>query len=196
MTTENLSSTAFCAAATHPFPRWACQYDRARNDGTIVAREIERKFLVLTDGWRRCARRSLSICQAYLARTGAATIRVRIVDGRAACVTVKTARRGSTRSEFEYAIPIEDAREMMAMRTGVILHKKRHIVTEHGMEWHVDVFEDVHEGLVLAEIELPHPDAAFNYPDWLGAEVTHDHRYHNGYLATHFPVAATGTEGP
>lgn len=161
-----------------------------------MAREIERKFLVIGDEWRRLARRSLAIQQAYLARTNAATIRIRIIDGVEAYVAVKTARRGATRGEYEYRVPLADAEEMMAMRTGLVLRKQRHLVTAHGMQWEVDVFADVHEGLVVAEIELPHADTAFQLPAWLGAEVTHDLRYCNSYLATHFPFAeATGTAG-
>ncbi len=162
-----------------------------------VAHEIERKFLVVDDEWRRFAGRTLSIQQAYLARTSAATIRVRIIDGVDAYVTVKTARRGATRSEYEYGVPLADAEEMMAMRTGLVLRKRRHLVTAHGMQWEIDEFDDVHQGLVLAEIELAHVDTAFMHPVWLGAEVTHDHRYYNSYLATHFPFAAeaTGTAG-
>ncbi len=160
-----------------------------------MAHEIERKFLVQGNGWRRSASRSLTIHQAYLARTGAATIRVRIVNGCDAFVAIKTTRSGATRAEYEYPIPVADAREMMAMRTGIVLQKQRHIVPVRDMEWEVDVFADVHEGLVIAEIELPHAEAAFERPDWLGSEVTHDHRYYNGYLATHFPVAATELAG-
>jgi adenylate cyclase len=163
----------------------------------FVAREIERKFLVVGEEWRRLSVRTLTIHQAYLARTTAATVRVRLVDDEDAYVSVKTARDGAIRGEYEYAIPASDAREMMSMRTGIIVKKKRHIVVVHDMQWEVDVFEGVHEGLVIAEIELPHAEAAFERPDWLGREVTHDHRYYNGYLATHFPVAAeaTGTVG-
>lgn len=49
----------------------------------------------------------------------------------------------------------------------------------------VDSFRDRLEGLVLAEIEfeLWAESTAFQPPDWLGREVTHDHRYRNAALA-------------
>ncbi|MDE2183117.1 MAG: CYTH domain-containing protein [Alphaproteobacteria bacterium] len=153
-----------------------------------MAREIERKFLVTGDEWRRASKSCRKIQQAYLALSDALTIRIRIIEDREALVCIKSARQGAMRSEYEYAIPIEDAREMMSMRTGVILNKRRHIVEAHDMEWEVDVFEEAHRGLVLAEIELDDAEATFQRPSWLGAEVTNDHRYYNGFLATRFPT--------
>lgn len=153
-----------------------------------MPREIERKFLVASDGWRSASKFSRIIQQAYLALSDTLTIRIRIVDDREALVCIKSARQGAMRAEYEYAIPIEDAREMMAMRTGLLLRKRRHIVEDHGMEWEVDVFEGPHAGLVLAEIELDHSDEAFERPAWLGREVTNERSFYNGHLATRFPV--------
>jgi hypothetical protein len=47
----------------------------------------------------------------------------------------------------------------------------------------IDVFTGAHEGLVLAEIELPHGKASFERPDWLGDEVTGDLRHYDANLA-------------
>ena len=52
---------------------------------------------------------------------------------------------------------------------------------------------DSYEGLVMAEIELSDPDEPFDRPDWLGEEVTGDHRYYNSSLARHpFKTWSTG----
>jgi adenylate cyclase len=153
-----------------------------------MATEIERKFLVSGTGWQAAAERSVSMRQCYLARTDAAAIRVRIVDDAKAYLTIKSAVPGSTRDEFEYEIPVEDARQLATLRTGVLLEKRRYYVPLGEAMWEVDVFEGAHEGLVIAEIELSDADAPFERPDWLGDEVTGVHRYYNAYLATHTNV--------
>ena len=42
-----------------------------------------------------------------------------------------------------------------------------------------------HEGLVIAEIELPSLDTEFEQPDWIGEEVTDDPRYSNQWMSIH-----------
>jgi adenylate cyclase len=148
-----------------------------------MATEIERKFLVKGDAWRAFAARSVAIRQAYLTRLDAMTIRVRIVDDAEAFLTIKSPQLGPVRSEFEYSIPAEDARTLMAARTGLMIEKRRHIVQLGDARWEIDVFEGTHTGLVIAEIELPDASASFERPAWLGEEVTGDPHYYNAHLA-------------
>ena len=61
--------------------------------------EIERKFLVVGDGWRASTERTL-IRQGYLLSDGERTVRVR-VRGDAGFITIKGRPRGLTRAEFE-----------------------------------------------------------------------------------------------
>lgn len=154
-----------------------------------MATEIERKFLVDNDGWRGRAEGSKAIRQAYLALDGRATVRVRIVDGLRAFLTVKSAVAGTTRSEFEYFIPVDDAEALMELRTGLVIEKRRHIVPIGNCIWEIDVFEGAHRGLTIAEIELPSADTAFERPDWIGREVTDDLGYYNASLAAAVPAA-------
>ncbi|HUO99660.1 MAG TPA: CYTH domain-containing protein [Rhizomicrobium sp.] len=155
-----------------------------------MAREIERKFLVAGDGWRRSVRSAASIRQAYLARPDAASIRVRIIDEREAFLTIKSSQPGAVRAEFEYAVPMEDALHLLHLRTGLVIRKRRHIVPAGGFEWEVDVFEDEHAGLVLAELELDHRESDFERPAWIGQEVTGDPRFYNANLAVPMLVGA------
>lgn len=148
-----------------------------------MATEIERKFLVVSDVWRGATAHSTTIRQAYLARSDATTVRVRIVDEREAFITVKGPPTGPIRAEYEYAIPVEDARELMNLRTGSIIEKRRHLIRHHDADWEVDVFEGAHKGLVVAEVELPGADARFERPAWLGTEVTDNPHYSNVHLA-------------
>jgi adenylate cyclase len=148
-----------------------------------MAQEIERKFLVTSEDWKRDSESVHDIRQAYLATEGKASIRIRIIDGAEAFLTIKSATPGTARAEFEYAVPVADAEKLIHLHIGHVIAKRRHIVRAAGSRWEVDVFEGVHNGLVIAEIELDAPDAAFARPSWLGAEVTADKRYYNASLA-------------
>lgn len=149
-----------------------------------MGREIERKFLVSGEDWQGQARAAMSIRQAYLAQTGRIVARVRIVDGARGWLTLKSVEPGISRAEYEYEIPVADAEELMELRQGLRIEKTRHVVPAgEGLNWEVDVFEGVHAGLVVAEIELPSETAAFARPAWLGREVSGDPAYTNAALA-------------
>lgn len=150
-----------------------------------MGREIERKFLVTGEGWRANVVRSRAMVQAYVARGEQTSVRVRILDDREARLTIKGRVSGMTRAEFEYPVPVEDARALIAMRMGRLVAKRRHDVNEGGRIWEVDVFEGEFSGLVMAECELAAEDEAVARPGWLGREVTHDARYYNAALALH-----------
>jgi adenylate cyclase len=145
--------------------------------------EIERKFLVSGRAWRKHADRGKTIRQAYLASTDEISVRVRTVGKSKAYLTIKTARPGLSREEYEYPIPVEDARNLMKLRIGRLIVKRRHIVKAGRSRFEVDVFERTLKGLVIAEIELPSRHAIFERPEWLGKEVTGKKRYYNAQLA-------------
>jgi CYTH domain-containing protein len=58
-----------------------------------------------------------------------------------------------------------------------ILDKVRHFTSHASNTWHVDVYEGVLDGIVLAEIELMDVEQKFALPDWIGAEVTADPKF-------------------
>ncbi len=149
-----------------------------------MADEIERKFLVRGEGWRSgpIIRRSL-IRQAYLTQGNRASIRIRIRDADAATLTVKSNETKIRRQEYEYAIPVQDAEAMLALRAGSVIEKVRHDLAWGSLTWEIDVFEGENKGLVIAEIELSHEAQDFMRPDWLGPEITDDPRYSNSSLA-------------
>jgi len=144
--------------------------------------EIERKFLVTGAGWRQGAGTPYS--QGYLNRDAQRTVRVRIA-GERAFLTVKGISKGATRSEFEYAIPAGDARQLLELADGPVIEKVRRIVEHAGSRWEVDEFFGDNAGLVVAELELESEAQAFERPEWLGREVTGDSRYYNSSLAAH-----------
>jgi adenylate cyclase len=145
--------------------------------------EIERKFLVSDRTWRKQADRGKKIRQAYLAHTDELSIRVRTIGKSKAYLTIKSARAGLSRDEYEYEISVEDARSLMKLRIGRLIVKRRHIVKAGRSQFEVDVFQRKLKGLVIAEIELPSRHTIFERPKWLGKEVTGKKRYYNEQLA-------------
>jgi adenylate cyclase len=139
--------------------------------------EIERKFLVANEGWKTAVLRSVRIRDGLIANNKGNKARVRIAND-VATIALKSRRRGSVRTEFEYTIPSTDAEEMLrTMCDGNVLDKVRHFVLHAGNTWQVDVYEGLLDGVVLAEIELADADQKLILPDWIGAEVTSDPKY-------------------
>ncbi|HEY1961809.1 MAG TPA: CYTH domain-containing protein [Rhizomicrobium sp.] len=148
--------------------------------------EIERKFLVSGEGWRKGGAGE-RYCQGYIV-SGNVTVRVRRA-GATAMLTIKGRPRGIVRPEFEYPIPVDDAEELLeSMCRKPLVEKLRYEVPHAGHIWHVDEFGGKNAGLVLAEIELARDDEAFARPDWIGREVTHEKKYRNSSLGTDWSV--------
>ncbi len=149
-----------------------------------MGREIERKFLVRGEGWRGDVLGSARIEQGYLSADPERVVRVRIQEGRA-MLTVKGRGQGASRPEYEYPIPLADARELLALCLRPPIVKTRHRVEYQGAGFEIDVFEAENAPLVLAELELAREDQPVPRPPWLGEEVTEDPRYTNAHLALH-----------
>lgn len=146
--------------------------------------EIERKFLVLDESWRDAVRGSAYFRQGYLSEEARCSVRVRI-SGDQAWLNLKSVTLGAQRHEFEYAVPVADAQQMLDLLScKPVIEKTRYFVDIGPHTWEIDVFEGENAGLVVAEIELDSPDEAFARPAWLGEEVTHDPRYYNTCLAS------------
>jgi CYTH domain-containing protein len=149
-----------------------------------VAREIERKFLVIGDEWRTGSQ-GVFYRQGYLGagERAVCTVRVRVA-GERAWLTIKGRADHGARDEYEYPIPVADAGEMLArLCPGGRVEKIRHRVPHAGREWEVDEFIGENAPLVVAEVELDSVDAEVSLPPWVGREVTEDPRYTNAALA-------------
>ena len=99
-------------------------------------------------------------------------------------LTIKGLTTGASRAEFEYTIPLEDARALLALSDGPVVEKNRRVVEHAGMNWEIDEFLGENEGLVVAEVELTSEDQEIDLPQWVGADVTDDRRYFNSNLST------------
>lgn len=154
-----------------------------------MAVEIERKFLVKSE-LSLSEHPSEHIAQGYLSVDPKRTVRIRVVmpqlgspGEHRAFLTVKglSTDDGLSRAEWEYPIPIEDAREMLAISTEYIV-KDRYKISVDGFTFEVDQFSGENTGLIVAEIELSSSDQEFPRPSWLGEEVTGDPKYYNSQL--------------
>ena len=146
--------------------------------------EIERKFLLKNDHWRKQAVSCSLLRQAYAHFQGDShlTLRIRLADDQA-YLTLKGPVKGCSRPEFEYPIPPDEASEILKefCETGQI-EKYRYQVPVGGHVWEVDEFLGRNAGLILAEVELKHPEEEFERPEWLGREVTGELRFYNSRL--------------
>ena len=150
-----------------------------------MATEIERKFLLRDDSWRVEVDSSVTIRQGYLAGSEKSSIRIRVA-GDKANINIKSATLDVTRKEYEYEVPLAEANEILdTLCEGPLIEKTRYHVHHGAHVWEIDEFIGDNQGLLVAEIELGDADENFERPDWLGEEVSDDHRYYNVCLVTH-----------
>lgn len=143
--------------------------------------EIERKFLLASDGWRGLGE-GKPYCQGYICSGDRTTVRIRTVEEKG-FLTVKGPTMDLVRAEFEYQIPYDDALEMLAtLCTHPLIEKIRYIISFAESTWEIDEFKGANEGLIVAEIELEDPQQKFIMPPWIGQEVSDDPRYRNANL--------------
>ena len=150
-----------------------------------MAEEIERKFLVIGDiPQTGGAVRAIPMMQAYLSTHPERVVRLRIA-GEEAWLTVKGKPRegGVSRGEWEYPIPVQEAREMLPLCEPGRIEKTRYEIPFAGHLWEVDLYEGALAGLRIAEIELTAEEESFTPPPWVGREVSGDRRFYNSGLA-------------
>lgn len=148
-----------------------------------MKQEIERKFLV-KGSFKELVTSSSYIEQGYIAKSDSLTLRIRTRDERGFLTIKGRSDNGISRSEWEYEIPVEQARELLSFSKGHI-SKRRYLIPVGKHTFEVDEFYGQNEGLTVAEVELEHIDEAYTRPEWLGEEVTGDKRYYNSQLLRH-----------
>jgi CYTH domain-containing protein len=140
--------------------------------------EIERKFLLQSDGWRDEAVSAERLRDGLISEFGGGKVRVRLAESYAS-LTVKSTVSALARREFEYRIPKPDAELMLKTLCGdMVVEKTRHRVVHAGVEWSVDIYEKRLAGIAIAEVELDREDQLLSLPPWVGREVTGDARFH------------------
>ncbi|MEA3496393.1 MAG: CYTH domain-containing protein [Bacteroidota bacterium] len=144
-----------------------------------MGKEIERKFLIKGNFSKS---KKVYITQGYLKSENNNVVRVRISD-KNAFITIKGKNKGIVRSEFEYKIPLEDAKEILTeFCENRIIEKCRYTVLYENFTWEIDEFLGENKGLIYAEIELKNENQIFEKPNWVGKEITGDSKYYNSNL--------------
>lgn len=146
--------------------------------------EIERKFLVTSEDFKKEAFAKHQIAQGYLNSNPDRTVRIRI-KGESGFLTIKGKNNdsGTTRFEWETEIALMEAKPLLDLCEKGILLKTRYEIQVGKHVYEVDVFHGENEGLIIAEIELSSEQEVFEKPNWLGKEVTGDNRYYNSYIS-------------
>ena len=145
--------------------------------------EIERKYLVNNDKFKRLSHKATRITQGYLNSDKARTVRVRIM-GDQGFLTIKglSDQAGLTRFEWEKEISMSEAQDLLKLCEPGVIDKTRYLVEYQQQIFEVDEFYGENQGLIVAELELTTEQQAVSKPDWLGDEVTGDKRYYNSTL--------------
>ena len=148
-----------------------------------MGKEIERKFLVDKSRLPNNLE-GTKYTQGYISITDSGIVRVRI-KGDIAVITIKSAGLGISRDEFEYKIPMDDAKSLLELFNDGVIYKTRYDIVYEGKKWEIDQFHKENEGLWIAEIELQFENESFEIPKWVLEEVTGNEKYYNSYLSKH-----------
>ena len=146
--------------------------------------EIERKFLVKNNDFKKESYQKTTIKQGYLNSDKNRTVRIRITDDNA-FITIKGKSNiaGTTRFEWEKEIDKPEAEQLLLLCEPSIIDKTRFLVKSNQHIFEVDEFYGDNQGLIVAEIELNSENESFKKPTWLVQEVTGDKKYYNSSLS-------------
>ena len=148
-----------------------------------MPQEIERKFLVRDDSYKAMAYKKKRIRQGYICSERGRTVRVRIQNEKG-YLTIKGPSdvSGMSRYEWEHALSLQEAEELMKLCEPGMIDKTRYLVRWGTHVFEVDEFYGENDGLVMAEVELGSENEPFTKPDFIADEVTGDRRFYNSSL--------------
>jgi len=151
-----------------------------------MAIETERKFLVLSDDYKKLATSHSRIKQGYICSERGRTVRIRMRDEKF-YLTIKgpSHNGGLSRYEFEKEVSKDEGLSLFMICEPGIVDKTRWLVPSGAHTFEVDEFHGENDGLVMAEVELKSEDEAYVAPAFIGKEVTGDRRYYNSQLRIH-----------
>jgi len=144
--------------------------------------EIERRFLIKNDNWKKFITKKIFIEQGYLSKNlDDWIIRIRFT-GRDFKIALKKHIESFTNFEFEYSIPQKDGETIMSNLSNTI-KKERFFVEVEKKSWIIDCFKENNYPLEIAEIELSSEEENFSIPSFISKEITGLKHYSNFSLA-------------
>ena len=157
-----------------------------------MALEVERRFLIKNDEWKKFITHKTFIEQGYLSNDLKDwIIRIRF-NGKNFKIALKKHIKNFTNYEYEYVIPSSEGEEIMATLTNTI-KKERFFLEVDQKEWIIDCFKDKNFPLEIAEIELTNEKEKVILPPFLSKEITGLKIYTNLSL-TKYPFSTWGKE--
>ena len=143
-----------------------------------MALEIERRFLIKNDTWKKLITKKICIEQGYLTKSlDDWIIRIRFT-GKDFKITLKKHIESFTNFEFEYSIPQKDGETIMSNLSNTI-KKERFFLEIEKKSWIIDCFKEKNYPLEIAEIELSNEDEDLNLPSFISKEITGLKHYSN-----------------
>ena len=144
--------------------------------------EIERRFLIKNDNWKKFITKKIYIEQGYLSRSlDEWIIRIRF-SGKNSKIALKKHIKGFTNFEFEYSIPRSDAEIIMSNISNKV-KKDRFFLEIEKKSWIIDCFKGNNYPLEIAEIELSDEEEDLLLPSFISKEITGLTHYSNFSLA-------------
>ena len=147
-----------------------------------MALEIERRFLIKNNNWKKFITKKIFIEQGYLSKSlDDWIIRIRFT-GKDYKIALKKHIKGFSNFEFEYSIPRNDAEIIMSNLSNTI-KKERFFLEIKNKSWIIDCFKENNYPLKIAEIELSKEEEDVSLPSFISKEITGLTHYSNFSLA-------------
>ncbi len=147
-----------------------------------MALEIERRFLIKNDYWKKFITKKIYIEQGYLTKSlDGWIIRIRFI-GKKSKIALKKHIKDFTNFEFEYSIPRKDAETIMSNLSNTI-KKERFFLEIEKKSWIIDCFKENNYPLEIAEVELSNEEEDLLLPSFISKEITGMTHYSNLSLA-------------
>ena len=147
-----------------------------------MALEIERRFLIKNDNWKKFVTKKIFIEQGYLSKNlDDWIIRIRFT-GKEYKIALKKHIKSFTNFEFEYSIPRKDGEKIISNLSNTI-KKERFFLEVKKESWIIDCFKENNYPLEIAEIELSNEEEDLFLPSFISKEITGLTHYSNFSLA-------------
>jgi len=148
-----------------------------------MALEIERRFLIKNDDWKKFIKKKIIIEQGYLSKSlDDWIIRIRFT-GKDYKIALKKHIKSFTNFEFEYSITRKDGQKIMSNLSNTI-KKERFYVEVEKKSWIIDCFKEKNYPLEIAEIELSNEKEDLSLPSFISQEITGLKYFSNFSLAS------------
>ena len=136
-----------------------------------MALEIERRFLIKNDNWKKFITKKIFIEQGYLSKSLEDwIIRIRFT-GKDYKIALKKHIESFTNFEFEYSIPRNDGETIMSSLSNTIKKERFYLEIER-KSWIIDCFKEKNYPLEIAEIELSNEKEDLILPPFISKEIT------------------------